>query len=244
MFLDYDGTLADFAPTPEDVEPDPTTIALLAGLARCPYIRAAVISGRRLAQVKTLVPVPGVLLAGTYGVELQMPDGSRIDRMALAEVRPALAVLKPRWLQLVAGREGFFLEDKQWALALHARFAADWEAERVLSEARQLAEELAEPAQFRIADGDRFLEVGPMLAHKGRTVAYILDHHPWPGAVPLYLGDDERDEEAFGVVKERRGLAIVVSPQPRQTAADCRLESPQAAHRWLEGLPARLGQGG
>jgi hypothetical protein len=38
-------------------------------------------------------------------------------------------VVKPRWERLIADRDGFFLEDKGWALAIHARFAADGEAE-------------------------------------------------------------------------------------------------------------------
>jgi trehalose 6-phosphate phosphatase len=71
LFLDYDGTLAEFAPTPEHVDPDPDLIELLNRLAGQARLRIAVISGRRLSHVQSLVPVPGVLLAGTYGVELQ-----------------------------------------------------------------------------------------------------------------------------------------------------------------------------
>ena len=39
----------------------------------------------------------------------------------------------PRWQALVEGREGFYLEDKGWSLALHARFAPEKEATRVIS---------------------------------------------------------------------------------------------------------------
>ena len=59
LFLDYDGTLADFAPTPDHVLPDPELVDLLATLARHPRIRIAVVSGRRLSHVQKLVPVPG-----------------------------------------------------------------------------------------------------------------------------------------------------------------------------------------
>lgn len=76
LFLDYDGTLADLAPTPEHVNPDPDVVDLLTRLAQHPAIRVTVISGRRLSHVETLVPVPGVLLAGTYGIELRTAGGS------------------------------------------------------------------------------------------------------------------------------------------------------------------------
>jgi trehalose 6-phosphate phosphatase len=236
LFLDYDGTLADFAPTPEHVEPDPALVDLLSRLVRQPRLRIAVVSGRRLSHVQALVPVPGILLAGTYGIELQTPEGERIDRLEYEAIRPTLDALKPQWADLMGGRDGFFLEDKGWALALHARFAEEAEAEQVLAAARRLATAVtqgAPPDLFRLLGGHKFLEIGPRLAHKGQTVAYLLAQYPRPGALPLYLGDDDKDEEAFGVIQERGGITILVSVSPRDTKADGRLESPQAARAWL-----------
>jgi trehalose 6-phosphate phosphatase len=240
LFLDYDGTLADFAPNPDIAEPNPAVVALLARLAAHPRIRVSLISGRRLAHVQKLVPVPGVLLAGTYGVELQAESGERLDRVAYDTIRPPLDSLKPRWEALIAGREGFFLEDKGWALALHARFATDGDAEAVLGRARRAAEEVIPPQPFRVLGGHKFLEVGPRIAHKGRTVEYLLERFPLPGALLVYLGDDDKDEEAFAVIKAREGVAVLVASQPRDTLADCRLESPAAARAWLAALPDLL----
>jgi trehalose 6-phosphate phosphatase len=244
LFLDYDGTLADFAPTPEYVNPDPEIVGLFERLARHPRFRVAVVSGRRLSHVRELVPVPGVLLAGTYGVELLTAGGARIDRLDHESLRPTLDALKPDWADLIAGRQGFFLEDKGWALALHARYAAEDEAGRVLSGARRLAYTAADragPESFRLLGGHKFLEIGPRLANKGLTVAYLLDAFPWPRALPIYLGDDDKDEEAFGVVRSRRGIAVVVAANPRQTEAHLRLQSPQDARRWLEMLLVQCG---
>ncbi len=239
LFLDYDGTLADFAPTPEHVSADPALVDLLTRLAKQPRLRVAMISGRRLNHVQKLVPVPGILLAGTYGIELQTPEGERVDRLAFDSIRPTLEDLKPRWLDLLVGREGFFLEDKGWALALHARFADEQEVEEVLTAAERtalVATEGAPPGLYRLLGGHKFLEIGPALAHKGRTVDYLLDQYPWPGALPLYLGDDDKDEEAFGTIKARGGVAVLVAAEPRDTKADFRLPSPQDARRWLETL--------
>jgi trehalose-phosphatase len=237
LFLDYDGTLADFAPTPEHVNPDPQLIGLLTKLARHPRIRMAVISGRRLSHVEALVPVPGIFLAGTYGIELRTSEGERINRVEYEAIRPTLNALKPRWSHLIAGHEGFFLEDKGWALALHARFADEDEAEEVLTATRSVATGAARSGPFRLLGGHKFLEIGPTLAHKGQTVDYLLDRYPWPGALPVYLGDDDKDEEAFGVIKARAGIGILVAREPRKTKADYRLESPRAARHWLERLP-------
>jgi len=241
LFLDYDGTLAGFAPTPEHVHPDPELVDLIGRLAQHPRFRVSVVSGRRLSHVQKLVPVPDVLLAGTYGVELQTPEGERIDRLDYDHLRPTLDALKPRWADLIDGRQGFFLEDKGWALALHARFAADDETRQVLADASRLANtamDRADSELFRLLGGHKFLEIGPRLAHKGLTVAYLLDRYPWPGALPLYLGDNDKDEEAFGIIKARGGVVVVVAAEPRETEADLRLKSPQAVRHWLETLLA------
>jgi trehalose 6-phosphate phosphatase len=191
MFLDYDGTLADFAPTPEHVKPDPELVDLLTRLAADPRIRMAVASGRRLQHVQQLAPVLGILLAGTYGVELQLPGGERVYRLEYDAVRPTLDSLKAQWSGLIAGRRGFFLEDKGWALAIHARFAAEDETDRVLVRARRSATEAissASPGIFHLLGGHKFLEIGPSLAHKGRTIDGLLDRFPCLGPCPYTSG--------------------------------------------------------
>ena len=78
------------------------------------------------------------------------------------------------------------------------------------------------------------------LAHKGRTVAYLLDQLAWPGALPVYLGDDDKDEDAFETIKAYQGVALVVGAFQRKTLADARLASPQAARVWLNTLVEQL----
>jgi trehalose 6-phosphate phosphatase len=229
------------------VNPQPEVVALLTELAKHPALRVAVVSGRRLSQVEELVPVEETLLAGTYGVELRLPDGERVDRVAYDEIRPVLEQVKPHWEQLIADREGFFLEDKGWALAIHAKFAADDEAEEILDEARRVATALADegphPDLFRILGGHKFLEIGPALAHKGKTVDYLLEWYPWPGALLLYVGDDDKDEEGFGVIHAHDGLAIKVCEPSCDTKADGRLASPEEVRTWLATLLGRFGDG-
>jgi trehalose-phosphatase len=236
LFLDYDGTLADFATTPDEINPDPELIALLQRLSAQPNLRLTLISGRRLAHVKELVPIPEIIRAGTYGIELQFPERGEFDRLDYQDIRPALDRVKPRWSELIATLQGFYLEDKDWALALHAKFAHDDEAEQVLAQARRILEEEIHSKNFRILGGDKFLEIGPWLAHKGETIVYLLDSFSEPNMLLVYIGDDDKDEEAFSVIHEHGGSAIVVASEPRPTLADYRLESPQAVRRWLAEL--------
>ena len=245
LFLDYDGTLAEFAPTPDATDPDPAVVGLVRRLAQQPRLRVAVISGRRLAHLKELLPGSGCLLAGTYGIEWTLPEGERVESLDLTAIRPPLEGLKPEWEAIAARRPGIYLEDKGWSLALHARFATESDAEQTMAEARQAVArwvDLDSPdSMFRQHGGPRFFEICPALAHKGRAVEWLLAHDPWPGGLPVYMGDDYNDEDAFEAIHQHRGLAILVSREPRSTQADMRLENPQAARQWLEELLEILG---
>jgi trehalose-phosphatase len=239
LFLDYDGTLVDFAPTPDQLEPNEAVINLLGRLSRSPNLCLTVISGRRLRDIQTLLPVPGIFLCGAYGIEFQTPSGESVQRVDYREIRPSLDVVKPQWEAIIAKRKGFFLEDKGWTLALHARFADDTEAQVVLAEAREALDHEFLADRFHILGGHKFLEIAPLSANKKETVLYLLREYPLPGARLLYLGDDDKDEEAFEAIHDHQGVAVKVvqaSQSSSATEADYLLKSPQAAVHWLEKL--------
>jgi trehalose 6-phosphate phosphatase len=236
LFLDYDGTLADFAPTPDDIFPDPEIIALITRLNQHPKFKVAVISGRRLDHLRALLPIPSLTLAGTYGVEILLPDGKVHHRLVYEEIRPFLDGLKPLWQDLITNFQGFYLEDKGWSLALHARFADDQEAGRVLVQAKELAASQIDLNLFRILGGHKFLETSPIKANKGNTIQHLLEQYPPGECLPTYIGDDDKDEEAFQVIKQRGGVAIMVSENPRMSHAELRLPAPPAVLKWLQSL--------
>ncbi|HSL46804.1 MAG TPA: trehalose-phosphatase [Anaerolineales bacterium] len=236
LFLDYDGTLSDFALTPDDIQPNPEIITLLERLARRPNTHVTVLSGRRLGHIRQLLPVSGIILSGTYGIELLEETGEMTYRVEYEDIRPALEEIKPHWAQLIHERQGFFLEDKEWALALHARFANDEESAQIIGQALEFATLNLPSNRFRILGGHKFLEVAPRLASKKETVEYLLSRYAWPDARLLYIGDDDKDEEAFPIIQAHQGLAVkVVQPSQigKDTTADFFFHSPADTLSWL-----------
>lgn len=237
LFLDYDGTLADFAPTPDIVLPDAGLIELIARLAKYPdVLRVVIMSGRRFSHIQALLPVPGILTAGSYGIEFRTWQGELVRLLDFDTARPFLDQMKNAWLEIIQDQPGFYLEDKGYSLAIHARFADARAAENTLPEARRLARKYIHPDTFRILEGDRFVEVAPLIADKGQSVSMLLHRFPWPGADIVYVGDDDKDEEAFKVISISQGIAILVAKEPRDTLAQYRLETPQAVRGWLRTL--------
>ena len=239
LFLDYDGTLVKFARTPDILKPDTKLIDLIRRLATISRIRLAIISGRRLKDIQTLLPVEGIFKAGTYGIELETSDGERIQRVEYAQVRPYLDQLKPHWEEIIDGHKGFFLEDKGWSLAVHARFAPEKEAIRVISSLQHTLDQELITSEYRLIKHKRFLEVTTAKAHKGITVSFLLNSFPLPEARLVYIGDDDNDSEAFETIHSFGGVAISVEQYfgyIRSTGGDYVLKSPQAVRKWLENM--------
>ncbi len=241
LFLDYDGSLCEFPETPDLVETDPELIELISLLAGNPHLRVAVISGRQLKSIHELLPVPGIILAGVYGVEIQTPEGGVIQRGEYNRVRTTLEQLKPRWQRIILGHPDFFLEDKDWSLALHSKTGEQASVKRIFSLCRQAASEGIPASLFRWFEDNKYLEIVPVQAHKGETVKYLLDNFPFSDSSPVYIGDDGKDQEAFDVIHAFEGMTIQVSNPAhpaRMEGADVLLKSPQEVRkrlrRWVQ----------
>lgn len=236
LFLDYDGTLVNFTRTPDIITPNQKVISLLEALAVKNRIRLAIVSGRRMSDLRLLLPVPGIYMAGTYGIELRTPGGERIQRADYSQIRPYLDRLKPHWEEIIEGRKNFYLEDKGWALALHARFAREAESKQVISNIQHTLDEELITDEFRLIKHRKFVEVSAAIANKGKTVSFMLNSFPLPGARLVYIGDDENDAEAFETIHAFDGVAISVEQYfgyVRSTGGDYVMKSPKAVQRWL-----------
>ena len=239
LFLDYDGTLVEFTRTPDIIKPDPKVIDLIKRLTSKSRIRVAIVSGRRLRDLQALLPVQGIFIAGTYGIECRLPRENGSSGRIMLLVRPYLEQLKPQWEEIVDGRKGYYLEDKGWSLALHARFAPEKEATHVISAIQQSLDQDLITDEYRLIKQNKFLEVSSAKAHKGKAVTFLLNSFPMPGARMVYVGDDNNDAEAFQTIHANGGVAISVAQYfgyIRSTGGDYVLKSPKAVRKWLENL--------
>jgi trehalose 6-phosphate phosphatase len=180
LAFDFDGTLAPLVDRPGLARMRPYTAALLRAIARrCPV---AVISGRSQADVAArLAGAPVVAVVGNHGAEV---PGAR-PAEALSTWRVALeAALKEV--------PGVWVEDKQYSLSIHYRWARDRKAAEVaiLQAAARLSGARAQPGK---------LVVNVCLAgapDKGAALRMLIRRHRCAAA--LFTGDDSTDEDAFG----------------------------------------------
>ncbi|OBJ05570.1 trehalose-phosphatase [Mycobacterium alsense] len=242
VLLDFDGTLSDIA-----AHPDAATLvdgageALRALAAQCPV---AVVSGRDLTDVRERVKVDGLWYAGGYGLELMEPDGTRHENAGDGAVE-ALTHAAQLLVAALRGVSGIAVERKRFAIAVHYRNARPEDAERVIAVTR----ELGRSRGLRVTAGRKVIELRPRIDwDKGTTLAWLLERIVGgdggdPQAVlPLYVGDDITDEDAFDAI-QFNGVGIVVRHDEhgdRPSAALFSLESPAAVAELVRRLAEDL----
>lgn len=219
FLLDYDGTLAPIAPRPEEALPHPEAAGVLrALLARHPLY---VVTGRRVADLARLLPLPGLPVVGGHGLEEGVVGG---------EARPLFPVdldpLRPR----LPACPGVRVEDKGFALALHFREAADPQGAWACLQAWLEGEAgLLQRLGLEALPGKMVLELKPKGVDKGQAALRLLRRHP--GRTPVYVGDDLTDEAAFRALK---GLGLTLKVGEGPTQAGGRLRDVEAVLDYLK----------
>lgn len=234
-FLDYDGTLAPIAPTPDAAVPLPGTAELLRALVRARNTWLALVTGRSIADLQRFLAIPGAFYVGLHGAEVLEPDG---QRHLASEAQAALAVLstlKNRLQQALAALPGILLEDKGAALACHYRLATRADA----AKAREIVEAEAGRHQQRgapmtVAYGHEVIEVRPAGITKGTAVSALLAAQNRLDAV-TYVGDDSTDEDAFALLPPD-AITIRVGPAAVPTRARYRLADPADVQQFLRAI--------
>lgn len=226
LFLDFDGTLVELAPTPDAIRVPPALPALLRDLARFFLGAVAIMTGRRLADLDRHLGGTRLPAAGQHGAE------RRIDPSQPAELPDAAALASARE-RIEAGarrHEGVLLEDKGASLALHYRAVPE-----VGDFLRRLAEDLvAESAgALELMPGKAVYEIRPAGSDKGTALHAFMQRPPFAGRRPLVVGDDLTDEYAFAAALAAGGSAVKVGDGA--TRAPWRIATPKAVREWLAG---------
>ena len=228
LFLDIDGTLAEFKRRPEEVVPTPRLTALLQGLRRRLDDRMAVISGRALADMDRITAGAVVAASGVHGLEHRDAQG----RLETAPPHPGLQRARAEFSTLVRDHPALLLEDKGLGLVLHYRAAPEL-AELANAAAARMVDETG----LALQKGEMMAEVRTPGRNKGDALKTFMAGPPFEGAQPIFVGDDLTDESAFEAARDLGGYGVLVGPQ-RDTAASFRLDDVAAVLAWLEAFVA------
>ncbi len=226
LFLDLDGTLIDFAPTPSAASAPAGLATALEKASAALGGALAIVSGREITAIDRLVSPARLAAAGCHGGELRPCPDCAVVRHA-PPLDPALVAEAAA----LAEAEGLHLEVKATGLALHVRACPDREAA-----AHALARHLAARAGegYEVLPGILVWELRPRGFDKGRAVRALMQASPFAGRRPFFLGDDVTDRDGIAAARALGGDGMLLG---HDTPA-----GPAQVRAWLAALPRALGQ--
>lgn len=235
VFSDFDGTLSPIVERPSAAELPSQARALLWRLSRYEHVHVAIVSGRAYADIRRRVGIPGLFYAGNCGLEICGPGLSYVDPVAFLR-QGELARLHDVLTSRLAAFSGVAIENKCLSLAVHCR-----RVHPALYEHLRRAVEFVlagERTQFTLTRGKFVLEISAGQGGGKRTAVQLIRRSlAASDSLPIYVGDDEVDEEAFGAVADGVGIKV---GNPQRTRAAYAVDEPADVARFLGWLSRQM----
>jgi alpha,alpha-trehalase len=241
VFLDYDGTLSPIVDDPAQAVLSPQMRQAVEHLGK--KCTVAVVSGRDLGDVRERVGIDTIAYAGSHGFDILGPEGRDFTLEKGEEFLPALDRAETELRERVGRIEGAQIERKRYSLAVHYRQVSEKDVPSVEKQVDQVVEEIADHTHsLKKTCGKKVFDLQPDIDwHKGKAVNWLLEELglDTPDVVPMYIGDDVTDEDAFEALAGR-GITIAVQEVQAPTAAEYRLSNPDEVRQFLDTLADRL----
>ncbi|HSG98799.1 MAG TPA: trehalose-phosphatase, partial [candidate division Zixibacteria bacterium] len=232
--LDYDGTLAPFHADRMSAHPDPGVIPRLQELSANEASRVAIVSGRPLSELKTLLgPDLPLELWGAHGWEHRSASGDITVRRPPEPVRALMEAA----LETVRDRVPVGLtERKAGSVAVHVRPLDDADRKTILSLVEEQWRPLTVNGTLELRAFDGGFELRALGCSKATAVGDVLreesDQHTG-GLLVAYLGDDDTDEDAFVALRDT-DWPVLVQAGARMSHARYLLRPPDELLRFLD----------
>jgi trehalose 6-phosphate synthase/phosphatase len=233
LLLDYDGTLMDIKPRPQDAAPTPALIRLLKDLAALPDTTTAIVSGRSQSDIERWFgDIPDLGLAVEHGAMMRAPHASGWEMLRGGMDLTWKERVRPLLEQFAASAPGSLVEDKEYALAWHYRLVdaefGTWLANELVS----TLENLLAGTELAVIHGNKVVEVRYAWANKGEVAAHLAAGYRRKSFV-LAIGDDRTDEDLFGRLPRS---AWTIRVGTGSTSARFRVAGPRDVKRLLRRL--------
>jgi len=255
LFLDYDGTLSPIVDNPENALMSDEMRAAVRHVAS--LFPTAIISGRSRDKVFDFVKLNELHYAGSHGMDIMGPIRKTADSNGVecihstdskgkevnlfqpaSEFLPMISEVYKKLGESVKDINGARMEDNKFCVSVHYRNVAEDDYKKVFQRVTAVLEDY--PC-LRLTHGRKVFEVRPVIDwNKGKAVEFLLESlglNESEDVLPIYVGDDRTDEDAFRVLKaSNRGFGILVSSIPKESDAFYSLRDPAEVMEFLRKL--------
>ncbi|MDN5202101.1 bifunctional alpha,alpha-trehalose-phosphate synthase (UDP-forming)/trehalose-phosphatase [Fulvivirgaceae bacterium BMA10] len=229
IFLDYDGTLVNFVPNPEDAKPTDELINMLNVLAKDDKNKLVIISGRDKDTLGEWFKDLNIDMIAEHGV---WHKPCKEDWAMMANFNDGWKPeIKDFLQQFVDRTPGSFIEEKSYSIAWHYRKTDPGLAEIRKNELTDKLGILISGSNLQMQDGNKVIEVKSSFMNKGKAATHWLKDGDWPFI--LAIGDDYTDEDTFRALpKEAYTLKVGLT----STAARFNIDSVEDVRALLDKL--------
>jgi trehalose 6-phosphate phosphatase len=190
-----------------------------------------------MMDIRSFIGLDSLIYAGSHGFRISGPDGLYMTQEKAVDLLPGLDRMEK---ELVNSLEkeipGVSIERKHFAIAIHYRNAPPGSSVTVNEYADRL---IARNRDFKKGRGKKIVEIKPSLDwHKGKAVEWIMERLglSFPDEyLPMYIGDDITDEDAFRTLADN-GIGILVGSHSQLSAARYHLRDVDEVGKFLDYL--------
>ncbi|XP_010442651.1 PREDICTED: trehalose-phosphate phosphatase A isoform X2 [Camelina sativa] len=255
LFLDYDGTLSPIVEEPDCAYMSSAMRSAVQNVAK--YFPTAIISGRSRDKVYEFVNLSELYYAGSHGMDIMSPAGESLNHehsrtvsvnekgkdvnlfQPASEFLPMIDKVLCSLIESTNDIKGIKVEDNKFCISVHYR---NVEEKNWASVAQCVDDVIRTYPKLRLTHGRKVLEIRPVIDwDKGKAVTFLLESLGLTNCedvLPIYVGDDRTDEDAFKVLREgpNHGYGILVSAVPKDSNAFYSLRDPSEVMEFLKSL--------
>lgn len=235
LFFDYDGTLTPIVKTPQQAVISEKVKKLLIKLLRKPHCTLAIISGRALEDIKHIVGLKDIIYAGNHGLEIEGPK-IKFEIQVSPGSKSVIRNIYENMVSSLSRIKGVLIEDKGLVVSVHYRLVDVKDIQEFLSIFSEVTEPFVVRNKIKINEGKKVYEIRPPVKwDKGKVVLWLLARQGFileeKNALPVYVGDDTTDEDAFKALKGK-GLTVFVG-EPGNSKANYYLRNTEEVTKFL-----------
>lgn len=228
LFLDIDGTLLDVALTPSTVRVPPNLSQLLDAISARLSGALAIVTGRQIQEADRLLQPSKFVAAGVHGGQMRFSADGSIATLTPRFDSPLMEDIK----RIVEDLPGIVFEDKGSGIALHYRLAPELQASLLMTLEALVPKY---PGQFSICEGRKVVEVLPVGFSKGRALRKLAALPQFANRIPVMVGDDIADLDAFRAAEDLSGFGLKVAGE-NFSEDESSFQGPAEVLDWLQML--------
>jgi len=236
LFLDYDGTLTPIVKNPDKALISKKTRDLLKKLSANPRCTVAIVTGRAAKDIKRKVSIRNIIYASNHGLQIKGPKINFIAPLP-ADFQNVLRKIKSHLKNTFRFVKGILLEDKKVTLSVHYRSVNNKYVSFVVWTLLKITMPYIRKKKIVITFGKKVFEIKPPIEwNKGNAILWLLNRQKSALSdkhiLPVYIGDDVTDEDAFNALKND-GLTIFVG-HPKKSHAKYYLRNTREVFKFLK----------